>query len=68
MGIFDSIVRSVEKQAIQNERKARISYDRQLTSAYHSTDDTAKKSAIAKEIRSNREAMQSNNEAFRKLR
>ena len=68
MGLFDSVVRSVERQAIHNQTKARISYDRKLTSAYDSTDDASRKSAIAKEIRANRDAIKANNEAFRNLR
>ena len=57
MGFFDSLASSLEKQAIQNERKARITYGNKLSSAYHNTNDSAKKSAIAKEFKANSERL-----------
>lgn len=57
MGLFDSVVQSVQKQARQNEIKARISYSNKLSSAYNNTDDQSKKSAIAREMRANSEAI-----------
>lgn len=53
MGFFNSLASSLEKQAKQNERKARITYGQKLQSAYEKTDDPAKKSAIAKEWKEN---------------
>lgn len=57
MGLFDSVVQSVQKQARQNEIKARLTYSNKLSSAYHNTDDQAKKSAIAREMKANSEAI-----------
>ena len=53
MGFFDSL----EKQRKQQEWKARMSYSNKLSSAYHNTDDSAKKSAIAKALKENNEKM-----------
>lgn len=57
MGLFDSLANSFEKQARQQESRARISYSRELSSAYDKTDDPAKKNAIAKAYKENSEAL-----------
>lgn len=57
MGFFDSLGTSLERQAKQNERKARISYGNQLRSAYDSTDDSGKKSELQRKWRENGEAL-----------
>lgn len=57
MGLFDSFVNSLEKQASRNEYKARASYGSKLNSAIKNTDDPAKKSELVKEWRENNEAM-----------
>jgi len=57
MGFFDSLGASLERQAKQNERKARIAYGNQLYSAYSNTDDSAKKSELLKKYRENGEAL-----------
>lgn len=57
MGFFDSIGASLERQAKQNERKARIEYGRQLKSAYDNTDDPAKKSELLRKWSENGEAL-----------
>lgn len=57
MGFFDSLASSLEKQAVRNERNARITYANKLISAYDKTEDSAKKSAIAKELKANRERL-----------
>lgn len=57
MGFFDSLVGSMEKQAKQNERKARAEYGRKLYSAYSNTDDPVKKSELAKKYKENGDAL-----------
>lgn len=57
MGLFDSFVNSLEKQAKQNERKTRAAYGAKLSSAYHQTDDPAKKSEIARRMKENGDAL-----------
>ena len=57
MGFLDSLKTTIEKQAVQNERKARYEYGNKLYSAYEKTSDPAKKSAIAKEYKANGERL-----------